>query len=164
MKFDQLVGVILNESTISKSSAIQPKLDGKREIYTTYISTRDSIGYTSSMYDLYRMRANEQFSEWDDTSVINKMFYEGCDFNKAYTVWQTVLYNTKSLTSKEEMVSRLLREARKTIDLIGNFRVFYAVDDYVFGVEVDAIAYRTGGLMSVAKDDSTEDEGSIMDL
>jgi len=164
MNFDQLVGVILNESTISESSAVQPKLDGKREIYSTYITTRDSIGYTGTMYDLYRMRADDQLSYWDDTSVINKMFYEGSDFNKAYTAWQTVLYNTKSLTSKEEMVSRLLREARKTIDLIGNFRVFYAVDDYVFGVEVDATAYRTGGLMSVAKDDSTEDEGSIMDL
>jgi len=164
MNFDQLVGVILNESTISENSAIQPKLDGKREIYTTYISTRDSIGYTSSMYDLYRMRANEQFSEWDDTSIINKMFYEGCDFNKAYTVWQTVLYNTKSLASKEEIVSRLLREARKTIDLIGNFRVFHAADDYVFGVEIDVLRYKMGGLISIANNATTDEEGSIMNL
>ena len=134
MNFNVLVENILNENN---EHTIKPKLDGKREIYTTYISTRDSIGYTGTMYDLYRMRADEQFGEWDDTSVVDKMYYEGYDFNKAYTAWQTALYYTKSLASKEGMVSRLLREARKTKNLIGNFRVFHAVEDYVFGVEVD---------------------------
>ena len=134
MNFNVLIENILNESN---DHTIKPKLDGKREIYTTYISTVNALGSQASMYDLYRMRSEQQFVEWDDTEVIDQMFYEGYDFNKAYTAWRTALYNEKRLVIHDQMVSRLLSDVRKLKDIIGNFKVFHAVEDYVFGVEVD---------------------------
>ena len=134
MRFNTLVKNLLLENN---DYYIKPKLDGKREIYTTYISTVNALGSQASMYDLYRMRSEQQFVEWDDTEVIDQMFYEGYDFNKAYTAWRTALYNEKRLVIHDQMVSRLLSEVRKLKDIIGNFKVFHAVNDYVFGVEVD---------------------------
>lgn len=140
MHFNTLVKNLLLENN---DYYIKPKLDGKREIYTTYISTVNALGSQASMYDLYRMRSEQQFVEWDDTEVIDQMFYEGYDFNQAYTAWRTALYNEKRLVIHDQMVSRLLSEARKLKNIVGNFKVFHAVNDYVFGVEVDVAATRS---------------------
>ena len=145
MHFNTLVKNLLLENN---DYYIKPKLDGKREIYTTYISTVNALGSQASMYDLYRMRSEQQFVEWDDTEVIDQMFYEGYDFNKAYTAWRTALYNEKRLVIHDQMVSRLLSEVRKLKDIIGNFKVFHAVNDYVFGVEVDVGTTRSNQIQS----------------
>lgn len=143
MKFDTLAKHIL-EGKSYENFTVKPKYDGKREIYTTYVTvTEVNRKYSYTLYDLYRIRASDQFDEWDDESVFNTMFYDGRDYKEAYRTFQAVLYNEKKFAAHEEIVSHLLREARKLKDLIGNFRVFHAADDYVFGVEVDVGASRS---------------------
>jgi hypothetical protein len=135
MNFNHLVEFVLNEN-----ETIKPKLDGEREVYNVFITITDKLSrnFPFTIYDLYRLKHQEQLQEWDNASLISELFYQGHDYNQAYTTFRKVLYSIKRLQSEhDDEISYLLRQARKASQLIGEFKVFRASEYYVFGVEVD---------------------------
>ena len=155
MRFDQLVNSILNESTIPRVNIHDPKV-----IYLAVTSDGNWLGKM--------MGYNEQdmfaiFSQdIEDFTVSN--------FREAERIFLEGIYHREgSLTDSEEATQNFYKRFTQLIepykDVHGQwFAGELDSDAFILCVKIDHHYYRTGGLQAVAGDDTTEEEGSIMDL
>jgi len=165
MNFDKLF-----ESTLKKHNEL-PVLDGRREIYTVIISTSSEaangrgtllLSDTGGPWRQSQSDAQEWDDDFDDYGAWVTL--KTTDFHFALLNLQALFFQhygiklSPIVTKDINSMLGHLHGTWKVIDDTGNANALG------FGVDVDIDFYQTGGLRSVVKDDTTEEEGSIMDL
>lgn len=175
MNFNDFYNQILESLNSSNLLA----LDGRREVYICNIYTEeyyntkelDSIDITA-----IRRMPEDNLMYWDkDTGKEWDMFIRKFDtLEKALESLATEYLMSQDLTPESrfepqaaERIKDKLRELFKPyLHLPGEwgYSAFGEHDILEFGVDVDIATYRMGGLLSVTADDTTDEEGSIMDL
>jgi len=159
--------------------------DGKREVYYSAIYL-DDYYESKHVHDINiqpprRMHEHDVFF-WDTTTgrVSDMCIGKSNTLEQALEKFSTEYLLSRNInnvygpdheynfdpSAAEYIVKKLRRMFQPYTHFPGEWGYTCYVEHDVqhFGIEVDIATYRVGGLLSVTADDTTDDEGSIMDL